>query len=96
MKTIDELGISPCPWDFQPNHPDGCRVATAYNRDVSTSDPANARLIASSPDLYECLREAVLGICRECEGKKIENCRGKCFYARWRDALAKAAGENEE
>lgn len=57
----------------------------------------NARLFAAAPELYECLREAVVEMCHghACCGEDYE-CNGvdrDCFVRRWRAALAKAAGE---
>ena len=59
---------------------------------------ANARLIAAAPELYECLRDAVIETCHnfECCGDapnfECNEPDGRCFVQRWRAALAKAEG----
>lgn len=109
MKKLEELGISPAPWKHIPadeythagiDDANGNGVGETYQvgGEDETAENANARLIAASPELYECLHEAVVGICHnfECCGPHPEYaCNGSkdCFVKRWRAALAKAAGE---
>ena len=106
MKKLEELGISPTPWSVEstPNilHPD---VISSVKTDIvciGCRDYANARLIAAAPELYKCLREAVVENCHDCGNLDNEMsayqddfvCHNdKCFVKKWRHALAKAAGE---
>ena len=98
MKKLSELKISPAPWklcrDGEIVHGNGYSLMDGDGCFVLKSD---ARLIAAAPELYECLREAVEEKCRTCivDGNGV--CRVKeghrCHIERWRQALAKAAGE---
>lgn len=112
MKKLEELGISPAPWRYigYHNHKSGVyihlgEVKFADKRKLcyDISQP-NARLIAAAPELYECLREAVIEMCHNClscKGKRnadkcsLKEDEGKCFIQKWRKVLAKAAGEEE-
>ena len=100
MKTFEQLGISPTPWTKDGDIVDdgeGRVIFNAYEDD----DYANARLIAAAPDLYEALREAILAECIGCRycgpHPKYECDNHDCRQApaKWRAALAKAAGESE-
>lgn len=62
---------------------------------------ADAMLIAASPELYTSLHDAVEEKCTECHqindyesdiGVEWQMCKG-CQVKKWRDALAKASGE---
>ena len=62
MKTLEQLGISPAPWEIDKG-PDGwIIVLDAKGRYAATPDGyeeteaiSNASLIAAAPDLYEAL-----------------------------------------
>ena len=60
---------------------------------------ANAAIISAAPDLYEALREAILAECIGCRycgphpEYKCDNHDCRQAPAKWRAALAKAAGE---
>jgi len=86
MRTIDELGISPTPWEshkqFVIANDDGSVIAATNIRD--------ARLIAAAPELYECLCEAIHQTCLYCKYKKCKECK---VVNKWKDAIAKAGGE---
>ena len=53
MKKLEELGISPAPWDYQMNHPDGGLVSDAMNWRLTAFNikPSDARLISAAPEL---------------------------------------------
>ena len=107
MKTLEQLGISPAPWSVDEHNNirkrDGhtlavTMVSDAYGHDRTKND---ARLIAAAPDMYEALREAILAECIGCRycgpHPKYECDNHDCRQApaKWRAALAKAAGESE-
>jgi len=55
-------------------------------------------LIRESPNLYECLREATIELCRDCGNYRNGDCllpTCKCFVHKYRSTLAKASGESE-
>lgn len=98
MKKLSELKISPAPWklcrDGEIVHGNGYSLTDGDGCFVLKSD---ARLIAAAPELYECLREAVIETCHnfKCCGPAPEYaCNGSkdCFVKRWRSALNKAKG----
>lgn len=110
MKKLEELGISPWPWEYEGDSENTnsfdviCHLASGIRYQVaapyihmSGMTDENARLIAAAPELYECLREAVVEMCHghACCGEEYEcnGLDGRCFVMRWRAALAKAAGE---
>lgn len=78
--------------------------ANVVNGDTASAI-RNARLIAAAPELYDCLREAIVEHCYNCEHSHDgyhhrvdgEQCQrgGDCLVKEWRKALAKAAGEEE-
>lgn len=109
MKTIEELGISPTPWNvsvedkrdyrlFSVEADNGAGIACfdcceeQYRIDEGF---ANATLIASAPELYKCMREAVSEYCYACPMLDDDKCTkeaGACFVQKWRTALEKARG----
>lgn len=102
MKPIEELNISPLPWCGWWDEildKDGCWVAKGANGDVETLE--NCTLLRAAPELYKCLREATIEMCRLCEScsgypeYKCENKESQCFVRKWHAVLAKAAGEKE-
>lgn len=96
MKRIEELGISPAPWkvidppddSLTVEAPDGCSVCFMGG---VIETPANARLVAAAPKLYQALYD-LIGIVRNRLPKQptideIEAVRNA------EKALAEAAGE---
>lgn len=108
MKTLEQLGISPTPWDVDNNNNirtgDGHALAAtivsnAYGLDKTEN---NALIIAAAPELYEALRmyqEAFEEIRKsawflDANFHEIMNLNKVMTAAD--AALAKAAGESEE
>ena len=102
MKPIEELGISPTPWELDiggsccwveaRGGATVCSTAASETRDCE-ADTANARLIASAPGLYEALLEclSVLVDVEKCfhgVDKRTYEIMGKA-----KAALEKAGGE---
>ena len=104
MKTLEQLGISPAPWKHTPadeythagiDDANGDGVGETYQvaRKDETAETANARLIASSPDLYEALYKITKE--QEC-GRDCMKCKNNgCVIKECKAALAKAAGESD-
>ena len=106
MKTLEQLGISPAPWHIEKNTGVLCAKSERYKHpivdDCGNFENNNDKLlIAAAPDLYEALREAILAECIGCRycgpHPKYECDNHDCRQApaKWRAALAKAAGESE-
>ena len=104
MKKLEELGISPTPWEIG-RCSNGWNIvldakgkyAATPDGDEETEAISNARLIKAAPRLYECLKEAVEDKCHFCvadEDERRELC-DQCIVADWKDALAEASGESE-
>ena len=96
MKSIDELGISPAPWEsLEYGHmiasagEEGTRRIVAM--DVRSCD---LNLIAAAPELYECLRKVVNDVVCSCAKKDCDNCKmALCWVKKTKAVLAKASGE---
>ena len=106
MKTLEELGISRTPWYIEKNTGVLCAKSEHYKHpivdDCGNFDNNNDKLlISAAPELYEALREAILAECIGCRycgpHPKYECDNHDCRQApaKWRAALAKAAGESE-
>lgn len=109
MKKIEELGISPAPWQIitvngrlhsveaSPRFIGGL-ISTPTVCSLRKVRRADARLIAAAPRMYKLLYEATVEYCHDCEayikGKCVSK-KGSCFVQEWRAALAEAAGEGE-
>ena len=103
MKTLEQLGISPTPWNEKSwatpddyghdisdyNHKSICDMRLLQGK---TRIP-NARLIAAAPELYEALYD-VIAYCESTHLVPSERF-GKVL-AKVKAALAKAAGESED
>lgn len=109
MKKLEELGISPAPWNIKyteiPAEYGGGRFVNGIvsrnggaliDRNMGIAD---ARLTAAAPKMYKGLMEAVIemcGCCPSCGGYPDYACNDKgkgCFVKQWRKALAEASGE---
>ena len=108
MKTLEQLGISPAPWDVD-NHnnirtSDGHTLAAtivsnAYGLDKTEN---NALIIAAAPELYDAGRKTEAVLTRlfkldEFAALLKSGAAGALIACRdeLRNALAKAAGESE-
>ena len=99
MKTLEQLGISPAPWnarkvrreegftDFEVYDDNGNYVL--FDGDAGF---ANCNLIAAAPELYDTLQSHVEYIDRECIPCGETACE---LMAAAHNVLAKAAGESE-
>lgn len=104
MKKLEELGISPVPWNVENTNADKFKHVLDRNNMVVvlSAVKTDSALISAAPELYRCLREAVVENCHDCGNLDNEMsayqddfvCNNdKCFVKKWRDTLAKAAGE---
>lgn len=113
MKELKELGISQVPWNEREwSSNDAHFAAVEDNKELTvcrldaddnccSEMKANARLIAATPLLYDCLYEAVSQVCFECECETGDHQREECYkddtrhcyVKRWIVALKKAGGE---
>lgn len=107
MKTLEELGISPAPWYIEENTGVLCAKSEYYKYPIvddcgNFENNNDERLIAGAPELYKCLREAIIavcGMCRYCsvhksyihKSYKCKAPKRKCAAKAWRTALAAAA-----
>ena len=98
MKTLEQLGISPVPWNVNEyNNIVTCYghtlaatiISDAYGHDRTEKD---ACLIAAAPELYEALQSLVEYIDRECIPCGENACE---LLDAAHNALAKAAVESE-
>ena len=112
IKKLDELFVSPAPWDvcdIVPLHGDGdpCGkwlvdgdrndLVTELDGDGIDGITANARLISAAPELYEALRMYVEGsVCSRAERDCATCPNNLCVTKKARAALAKAGGEAGE
>jgi len=94
MRTIDELGISPTPWERTDKHPrivwngENLPLVTGIRR-------ADARLISAAPKLYKLILEAIpwlADISAEVVGNKCAR-QIDDLVSRMKAALAEASGE---
>lgn len=106
MRKLNEIaGLSPHPWKLESNGV--LRVDCVVDADgkllTGITSTVNGRLFKESPMLYEYLREATEMTCKRCchynivdrkcyDG--IECKRHDCVPRKWREALARAAGED--
>lgn len=107
MKTIEQLGISPAPWYIEENTGVLCAKSEYYKHSIvddcgEFENSNDKRLIAAAPDLYKCLHDAIIAICRMCQYCSVHQsyeCKGlkrKCFVKVWRKVIADAAGKEEQ
>ena len=96
LKRIDELGISPWPWSAEIGDDDRfvIRDSEGYEIAQAFSVGYDSTIMSATPELYECLREAVEFI--ESHADSLgDNEDGDVARMVWgcNNALAKAAGE---
>lgn len=105
MRKLNEIaGLSPYPWKLESNGvlSVDCVVDADGKLITGITSTVNGRLFQESPTLYECLLEATDITCRRCchyniadhkcyDG--IECKKHDCVPRKWREALARAAGE---
>ena len=98
MKKLEELGISPAPWDIDHGFIICAKSSEIPLYPVAKISPyckrrrANAKLIKEAPNLYECLREAVEYHCQNICLAHGCGCNKNCLFYKWRDAIAKVSG----
>ena len=99
MKTLEQLGISPAPWNAQKvSREESFTRFEVYddngNYVLFDGDAgfANCNLIAAAPELYDMLQSLVEYIDRECIPCGETACE---LMAAAHNVLAKAAGESE-
>ncbi len=98
MKKLEELGISPAPWNVK-KESSGYYIANAEDTGVASlvryysnleCIKADARLIAAAPELYDALHDVVA----YCESTHlVPSERFGKVLEKAKSALAKAAGE---
>lgn len=105
MKTIEQLGISPAPWNLS-NYGPSTMSTVATHGDIETADGRSffpngdfpeiqdARLIAAAPELYEAL--AALLNCAEKEAPFTTDSGMSIAMKMARKAIEKAGGSDEE
>lgn len=101
MKKLEELGISPTPWQMK--FVMGNRVFDGEGIEICDSDcvysKSNARIIAAAPKMYEALHGLLEIVCDYCKSR-YNGTDGKCFecprVSKARSALAEAAGQLAE
>lgn len=98
MKKLEELGISPTPWDYQPNNPSGPIVTDNHNSFVCGGWailPADARFIGAGPKMYAALYGLLEIVCDGCKAAyMVDGKCAKCPRVKAAEAaLAEAAGE---
>ena len=104
MKKLEELGISPTPWNAQHNGRAGISYIVSDAREIQICNACkpNALITKAAPKMYECLREAVVEVCHMCNhcsgypSYNCENTKTGCFVEKWRDVLDEAAGVEVE
>lgn len=88
MKTIEELGVSPAPWQWDGDERSDDMVLSAKGTVAEWMSAKDARLISAAPDLYEALRE----ICETADGENVRFTGASAWRAKARAALEKAGG----
>ena len=107
MKRLDELGVSPAPWQAVWHKAKALAWVDSLKCEDGVAEMcspiterchADAALIAAAPNMYEALQEAVVESCHDCDaydrdhGDRCGQADGSCFVQRWRKALEKAGG----
>lgn len=104
MKALEQLGVSPTPWEQGYEYVSDDMVFDANGHAVGEGlEVANARLIAAAPDLYEALMEVCEQICaiqaeHDLSHAEGENTCDECYntvawISKARGALEKAGGK---
>lgn len=101
-KRLQDLGISQSNWDNRLGNEicdktdaDGISLLVCRVNSQNNNMEENVRLIKKAPNLYKCLYEAVMMMCKYCEDNHDWACTGKqkCVAKSWRKTLAEVAGE---
>lgn len=93
MKSIDELGISPAPWDGDHYAHYVASAGEVGSRLCVASDvrSCDLNLIAAAPELYECLHKFVNDVVCRRATKDCVNCNmALCWVKKAKAVLAKA------
>ena len=97
MKTLEQLGISPVPWNIEKNTGVLCAKSERYKHPIvddcgNFENNNDKRLIVAAPELYEAL--AAMLLCAEKEAPFTSESGMSIAMNMARKAIKKAGGES--